>query len=84
MARGGSNLRGGYQPNMRFVNEDARAAELLTLHRTRHLFIRQQTAIINSIRAHVAEFGIRSAARRDGVEHWSKLSPMQGTHGFPK
>lgn len=28
------------------------------LHRTRHLFIRQQTAVINSIRAHLAEFGI--------------------------
>ena len=25
------------------------------LHRTRHLFIRQQTAVINSIRAHLAE-----------------------------
>jgi transposase len=28
------------------------------LHRTRHLFIRQQTAVINAIRAHLAEFGI--------------------------
>src|SRR5258708_19262981 len=30
----------------------------LTLHRTRHLFIRQQTAIINSIRAHSAWIGL--------------------------
>ncbi len=28
------------------------------LHRTRHLFIRQQTSVINAIRAHLAEFGI--------------------------
>jgi transposase len=28
------------------------------LHHTRHLLIRQQTAVINSIRAHLAEFGI--------------------------
>ena len=28
------------------------------LHRTRHLLIRQQTAVINAIRAHLAEFGI--------------------------
>jgi transposase len=28
------------------------------LHRTRHLFIKQQTSVINSIRAHLAEFGI--------------------------
>jgi transposase len=30
----------------------------LTLHRTRHLFIRQQTSVINAIRAHFAEVGI--------------------------
>jgi transposase len=30
----------------------------LVLHRSRHLFIRQQTAVINAIRAHLAEFGI--------------------------
>jgi transposase len=28
------------------------------LHRTRHMFIRQQTAVINSIRAHLAELRI--------------------------
>ena len=38
------------------------------LHRTRHLFIRQQTAIINSIRAHLAEFGIVAPVGRNGVE----------------
>jgi hypothetical protein len=34
------------------------------LHRTRHLFIRQQTAVINTIRTHLAELGLwrRSAA----------------------
>jgi transposase len=40
----------------------------LTLHRTRHLFIRQQTAVINSIRAHLAEFGIVAPVGRNGVE----------------
>jgi hypothetical protein len=30
----------------------------LMLHRTRHLFIRQHTAVINANRAHFAEFGI--------------------------
>ena len=37
------------------------------LHRTRHLFIRQQTAVINSIRAHLAEFGIVAPVGRRGV-----------------
>ena len=45
--------------NMRFVaNKTPEQQSGLTLHRTRHLFIRQQTAVINVIRAHLAEFGI--------------------------
>lgn len=40
----------------------------LMLHRTRHLFIRQQTAVINAIRAHLAEFGIVAPVGRRGVE----------------
>jgi transposase len=27
------------------------------LHRTRHLFVRQRTTLINALRAHLAEFG---------------------------
>ena len=38
------------------------------LHRTRHLFIRQRTAVINAIRAHLAEFGIVAPVGRRGVE----------------
>jgi transposase len=38
------------------------------LHRTRHLFIRQQNAVINAIRAHLAEFGIVAPVGRNGVE----------------
>ena len=40
----------------------------LTLHRTRHLFIRQQTSVINAIRTHLAEFGIVAPVGRHGVE----------------
>ena len=40
----------------------------LVLHRARHLFIRQQTAVINAIRAHLAEFGIVAPVGRNGVE----------------
>jgi transposase len=32
-----------------------------------HLFIRQQTALINAIRAHLAEFGIVALVGRNGV-----------------
>jgi transposase len=37
-------------------------------NRTRHLFIRQQTAVINAIRAHLAELGIVAPVGRKGVE----------------
>ena len=39
--------------NMRFVEtKTAEQQSCLVLHRTRHLFIRQQTSVINAIRAH--------------------------------
>jgi transposase len=57
------------RPNMRFVPVKAPDQQAcLMLHRTRHLFIRQQTALINAIRAHLAEFGIVAPAGRNGVE----------------
>jgi transposase len=54
--------------NMRFVPTKAPEQQsCLMLHRTRHLFIRQQTAVINVIRAHLAEFGIVAPVGRKGV-----------------
>ena len=55
--------------NMRFVaTKTPEQQSCLTLHRTRHLFIRQQTSVINAIRAHLAEFGIVAPVGRNGVE----------------
>jgi transposase len=55
--------------NMRFVETKTPEQQgCLMLHRTRHLFVRQQTAVINSIRAHLAEFGIVAPVGRHGVE----------------
>jgi transposase len=55
--------------NMRFVaTKTPEQQSCLMLHRTRHLFIRQQTAVINVIRAHLAEFGIVAPVGRRGVE----------------
>jgi transposase len=57
------------RPNMRFVaTKTEEQQSCLTLHRTRHLFIRQQTSVINAIRAHLAEFGIVAPVGRNGVE----------------
>ena len=55
--------------SMRFVEtKTPEQQSCLMLHRTRHLFIRQQTAVINAIRAHLAEFGIVAPVGRNGVE----------------
>ncbi len=57
------------RPSMRFVpikQPEQQAA--LVLHRTRHLYVRQMTAIINALRAHLAEFGIVAPQGRNGVE----------------
>jgi transposase len=57
------------RPNMQFVaTKTPEQQSCLTLHRTRHLFIRQQTSVINAIRAHLAEFGIVAPVGRNGVE----------------
>src|SRR5712692_6640930 len=57
------------RPTMRFVEtKTPEQQSCLMRHRTRHLFIRQQTAVINAIRAHLAEFGIVAPVGRNGVE----------------
>jgi len=55
--------------SMRFVEtKTTEQQSCLVLHRTRHLFIRQQTSVINAIRAHLAEFGIVAPVGRKGLE----------------
>ena len=61
------------RPNMRFVptkTPDQQAC--LMLHRTRHLFVRQRTAISNTIRAHMAELGIVAPVGRRGIDQLLK------------
>src|SRR5215467_11424640 len=61
--------------NMRFVATKTREQQsCLMLHRTRHLFIRQQTSVINAIRAHLAEFGIVAPVGRRGVEQLLEIA----------
>src|SRR6201984_2732607 len=60
------------RPTMRFVEtKTPEQQSCLMLHRTRHLFVRQQTAVISAIRADLAEFGIvaRLAPRCRGPAH---------------
>ncbi len=57
------------RPTMRFVAiKTPDQQSVLMLHRTRHLFVRQRTMLINALRAHLAEFGIVAGVGRNGVE----------------
>ena len=61
--------------NMRFVptkTPDQQAC--LMLHRTRHLLVRQRTAISNTIRAHMAELGIVAPVGRRGVDRLLEIA----------
>ena len=73
------------RPNMRFVPaKTPEQQSCLTLHRTRHLFIQQQTAIINSIRACLAEFGIVAPVDAGASSSCWKSLPMSRTPGCRK
>jgi transposase len=54
------------------------------LHRARHLFIRQQTAIINSIRAYLVEFGIVAPVGRRGVEQLLQVVADTADYRLPE
>ena len=57
------------RPNMRFVEtKTTEQQSVLVLRRTRQLFMKRQTSLINAIRAHLAEFGIVAPVGRNGVE----------------
>src|SRR3974390_376538 len=56
----------------------------LMLHRARHLFIREQTAVINSLRAYLAEFGIVAPVGRKGVEQLLEVVADAADHRLPE
>jgi transposase len=72
------------RPNMRFVaTKTPEQQSCLTLHRTRHLFIRQQTSVINVIRALLAEFGIVAPVGRNGVEQLLEVAADASDNRLP-
>src|SRR3954462_603645 len=73
------------RPTMRFVaTKTPEQQSCLMLHRTRHLFIRQQTAVINAIRAHLAEFGIVAPVGRNGVVQLLGVVADSNDKGLPE
>ncbi len=56
------------RPNMRFAEtKTVEQQSVLVLHRTRAMLIRHRTRIGNTIRAHLAEFGITESIGRMGL-----------------
>ena len=56
------------RPGMRFVPvKEEGQQSLLMLHRVREQLLKQRTAAINALRAHLAEFGVVAAQRRTGL-----------------
>jgi transposase len=57
------------RPTMRFVRaKSAEQQARLMQHRARDLLLRQQTQVINALRAHLAELGIVAAQGREGLK----------------
>ena len=62
------------RPTMRFVAVKTREQQgVLMLHKTRDLLVRQRTALINALRAHLAEYGVVAATDPGGVSTLTKL-----------
>jgi transposase len=62
------------RPTMRFVPiKSAEAQSVLMLHRARHLLVRQRTAQVSAMRAHLAEYGIVAAK---GISRLRDLLPV--------
>jgi transposase len=62
------------RPTMRFVPiKSAEAQSVLMLHRARHLLVRQRTAQVSALRAHLAEYGVVAAK---GISRLRDLLPV--------
>ena len=72
------------RPTMRFVEiKTVEQQSVLMLHRTRRLFVRQRTTLINAMRAHLAELGIVAGVGRNGLEKLLKIIEDDGADHVP-
>ncbi len=72
------------RPTMRFVRvKSAEQQGRLMQHRTRDLLLRQQTQVINALRAHLAELGIVAAQGREGLKQLLTIIADEKDAGLP-
>ncbi|MBM3567813.1 MAG: IS110 family transposase [Alphaproteobacteria bacterium] len=72
------------RPTMRFVPiKSAEGQSVVMLHRARHLLVRQRTAQVTALRAHLAEYGIVAAKGRERARDlWTVLE--RGSDALPE
>ncbi len=72
------------RPTMRFVPiKEEMQQEVLVIHRVREMLIRQRTQLINSIRGHLAEFGIIAPNRAHNIGVLTKLIEDENFEELP-
>lgn len=72
------------RPTMRFVPiKSADAQSVLMLHRARHLLVRQRTAQVSAMRAHLAEYGVVAPKGRAHVRELVEVLD-HGTAAIPE
>lgn len=72
------------RPTMRFVPiKSADAQSVLMLHRARHLLVRQRTAQVSAMRAHLAEYGVIAPKGRNHVRELVEVL-TDGTAPIPE
>ncbi|MEJ2374356.1 MAG: IS110 family transposase [Pseudolabrys sp.] len=72
------------RPNMWFVPiKTSEQQQVLMIHRVRELLVRQRTQLINSIRGHLAEFGIVGPSRAHKIGHLTTLIEDESNAKIP-
>ncbi len=72
------------RPTLRFVAiKTPEQQAVLMEHRARQLLVRQRTALINGLRAHLAEFGIVAGVGRNGLETLLEVIADEGDDRVP-
>jgi transposase len=72
------------RPTMRFVAiKSIEQQGILMVHRTRELFVRQRTMLVNAMRGHMAEFGVTAPAGLPRIKDLLRVIADKKDHRIP-
>jgi len=73
------------RPSMRFVPvKSVEQQDIMVLHRTRSLLMRQRVQLSNAIRGHMGEFGVIAPIGRSGLEQLIAIAGDEGDARIPE